>query len=164
MRGPWKDGCTQLTPHTHTSRALTPGPHGCRARAGTLACLRRATPSRLSPPAVTHVGSLDDEVPQLPVPQHAEHVLLLALALPHQEVPAAAQQLLHLQAWDGPVVPDLLAQRLLHLRDEGHGGRQLDGDGGEPSRAPGSSGGGGIRGARQGGAEPGGAGARRGGG
>lgn len=106
--------------------------------AGQGAVARQGHPSPLPQPVATHVSSLDDEVPGLPVPQHAEHVLLLALALPHQKVPAVAQQLLHLRARDGPVVPDLLAQRLLHLRDQGHGGRQLDGDQGEPSLTPGS--------------------------
>jgi len=76
-------------------------------------------------------------VPGLPIPQHAEHILLLPLALPHQEVPAAFQQLLHLRARDGPVVPGLLAQRLLHLRDEGHGRWQLGENEVSPAVPPG---------------------------
>lgn len=112
--------------HTHTSRALTPGRLPVAAHPGHSSSI---CPCQASPGAtVTYISSLDDEVPRLPVPQHAEHVLLLPLALPHQEVPAAAQQLLHLRARDGPVVPGLLAQWLLHLRDEGHRRWQLGED------------------------------------
>lgn len=57
-------------------------------------------------------------MPGLAVPKHRQHILLLALALPHQKVPALCQQLSHLRPWDGPVVPQLLMKGLLHLRNE----------------------------------------------
>lgn len=66
----------------------------------------------------THVGRLDDEVPGLAIPHHRQHILLLALALPHQEVPGLRQQLSHFCPWDGSVVPQLLMQWLLHLWHE----------------------------------------------
>lgn len=80
-------------------------------------------------PGPTHVSGLDDEVPGLAIPQHRQHVLLLALALPHQEVPGVCQQLGHLCPWDGPMVPQLLMQGLLHLWHELQGWRELAGVG-----------------------------------
>lgn len=80
-------------------------------------------------PGPTHVSGLDDEVPGLAIPQHRQHVLLLALALPHQEVPGVCQQLGHLCPWDGPMVPQLLVQGLLHLWHELQGWRELAGAG-----------------------------------
>lgn len=71
-----------------------------------------------SGPGPTHICGLDDEVSGLAVPQHGQHVLLLALAFPDQEVPRVCQQLSHLCPRDGPMVPQLLMQGLLHLWNE----------------------------------------------
>lgn len=68
-----------------------------------------------SGPGPTHISRLDDEVSGLAVPQHGQHILLLALALPHDEVPRLYQQLSHLCSWNGSVVPQLLMQWFLHL-------------------------------------------------
>lgn len=84
-RGLCKDGCTQLIRYTHVLCTHTRGP--MTADPGPV----QGHPQPFSLPVVTHVSSLDDEVPELPIPQHTEHVLLLALALSHQEVSTAAQ-------------------------------------------------------------------------
>lgn len=55
----------------------------------------------------------------LPVPQHREDILLLALAFSHKEVSVGLQQPLHLHTRDCAMVPCLLIQGLLHLRQEG---------------------------------------------
>lgn len=80
-------------------------------------------------PGPTHVSRLDDEVPGLAIPQHRQHILLLALALPHQEVPGVCQQLRHLCPWDCPMVPQLLMQGLLYLWNELQWWRELAGAG-----------------------------------
>jgi hypothetical protein len=79
----------------------------------------------------THICGLDDEVAGQAVPQHGQHVLLLALALPNQEVSGVCQQLSHLRPRDGPMVPQLLLQRLLHLWNELQRWGELGGDEGE---------------------------------
>lgn len=82
----------------------------------------------------THISILDDEVSGLAVPQHRQHVLLLALALPDHEVPRVCQQLSHLCPRDGSVVPQLLMQGLLHLWNELQRWGELDRDRGGARR------------------------------
>lgn len=71
---------------------------------------------------------------RLAVPQHRQHVLLLALALPDHEVPRMCQQLSHLCPRDGSMVPQLLMQGLLHLWNELQRWGELDRDRGGARR------------------------------
>lgn len=75
----------------------------------------------------TRLAALNDEMAALSTPVDGQHVLPLALALPHQIVPVVLQQLQHLHARDGAVVPALLPQGLLDLRHQLHGGGHLGG-------------------------------------
>lgn len=75
----------------------------------------------------THIRGLDDEVPGLAFPQHGQHVLLLALAFPNQEVPRVCEQLNHLRPREGPMVPQLLMEGLLHLGNKLQRRRDLKG-------------------------------------
>lgn len=67
----------------------------------------------------TYIRVLNEEVFAGAVPLHRQHVALLLLTLPHQEVPVALQQLLDLQSGDGSVVPVLLFQRTVHVQHQG---------------------------------------------
>lgn len=70
---------------------------------------------------LTYIYVLDEEMLAGFVPLHGEHVTWFVLTLPHQEVPAVLQQLLHLQSGNGTVVPVLLFQRRKHLEAGGEG-------------------------------------------
>lgn len=63
----------------------------------------------------TYIWVLNEEVFAGAVPLHRQHIALLLLTLPHQEVPVVLQQLLDLQSGDGSVVPVLLSQRTVHV-------------------------------------------------
>lgn len=67
----------------------------------------------------TYIRVLNEEVLAGSVPLHRQHITVLFLTLPHQEVSIVLQQLLDLQSGDGSVVPVLLSQRTVHVLHKG---------------------------------------------
>lgn len=63
----------------------------------------------------TYIHVLNEKMLAGSIPKHREHITLLLVTLPHQEVSIILQQLLDFKSGDGSVVPVLLPQRTIHL-------------------------------------------------
>lgn len=74
----------------------------------------------------TYICVLNEEMFAGSIPLHREHITLLLLTLPHQEVSVILQQLLDLQSGNGSVVPVLLPQRTIHLLHRGEDRKHLE--------------------------------------
>lgn len=69
----------------------------------------------------TYISVLNEEMLAGSIPLHREHITVLLLTLPHQEVSVILQQLLDFQSGNSSVVPVLLPQRTIHLLHQGEG-------------------------------------------
>lgn len=74
----------------------------------------------------TYIRVLNEEVLVGSIPLHGEHITLLLLTLPHQEVSIILQQLLDLQSGNGSVVPVLLPQRTIRILHGGEDRKHLE--------------------------------------